>query len=77
MAENVYVSLEEAYERGKQDINFFAALCIPDVCLYPFPDFYVAAFHLLLSKPDKLLRFALGLPRGHAKTRISHCVRDA
>lgn len=68
MAENVYVSLEEAYERGKQDINFFAALCIPEICLYPFPDFYVAAFHLLLSKPDKLLRFALGLPRGHAKT---------
>lgn len=66
------VQLVEAYERGKIDINFFAALCMPSVCLFSLPPFYVAIWQLLTSRsPEmlgKLLRFALGLPRGHAKT---------
>lgn len=66
--EIISVPLADAYERGKEDINFFAAICIPEVCIFPFPDFYIAAFFLLKSKPDELIRFALGLPRGHAKT---------
>lgn len=66
------VQLVEAYERGRTDINFFAALCIPDVCIFSLPPFYVAVWQLLTSRTEvdlgKLLRFALGLPRGHAKT---------
>lgn len=66
------VQLVEAYERGKIDINFFAALCMPEVCLFSLPPFYVAVWQLLSSRDiqsiGKLLRFALGLPRGHAKT---------
>lgn len=62
----------EAYERGKEDINFFAALMIPTVMEFMFPDFYVGIFHLLRNRPPekigRILRFALGLPRGHAKT---------
>lgn len=61
-----------AYERGKEDINFFAALAIPDVMTSPLPYFYVVCFRLIVSRPQnqlgKILRFALGLPRGHAKT---------
>ena len=69
---DVAVSLTEAYERGKVDINFFAALCMPSVCLFSLPNFYIAVWKILTSRsPDmvgKLMRFALGLPRGHAKT---------
>jgi hypothetical protein len=66
------VQLVEAYERGKVDINFFAALCMPEVCIFSLPHFYVAIWQLLVNRnPEdlgRLLRFALGLPRGHAKT---------
>ena len=68
----VSASLEEIYMRGRVDINFFASLCIPEVCIFDLPDFYCACFQLLVNRKEvdvgKLLRFALGLPRGHAKT---------
>ena len=68
----INASAAEIYERGKVDINFFASLAIPEICIYPLPNFYLACFQLLVSRRDvdygKLLRFALGLPRGHAKT---------
>ena len=68
----ISVDLSVAYERGKTDINFFAALCMPEVCASQLPAFYIAVWQILTSRsPDmmgKLLRFALGLPRGHAKT---------
>lgn len=66
------VQLLEAYNRGKIDINFFAAMCMPDVCIFSLPQFYFAVWQLLTNRNPqdvgKLLRFALGLPRGHAKT---------
>lgn len=69
---DVNVSISEAYQRGETDINFFAALAMPEVSVYGLPDFYIAIHQILSSRdPDtvgKLLRFALGLPRGHAKT---------
>lgn len=62
----------EAYERGKTDINFFAALLLPSVIVSALPAFYVAIFKMLVNRsPEqmgRILRFALGLPRGHAKT---------
>lgn len=62
----------EAYERGKVDINFFAALMLPTVVVSPLPAFYVAIFQMLTNRTveqmGRILRFALGLPRGHAKT---------
>lgn len=69
---NLNANAREAKERGRIDINFFAALLIPEVMESVFPDFYVGLFRVLTSR-DKInvgaiLRFALGLPRGHAKT---------
>lgn len=62
----------EAFERGKVDINFFASLMLPSVMLSPLPAFYVAIFKMLVNRTPaqmgRILRFALGLPRGHAKT---------
>jgi hypothetical protein len=69
---SISVSLAEAYERGKIDINFFAALCLPSVCIFALPPFYVAIWQILVNRKEEdmeeLLHFALGLPRGHAKT---------
>ena len=68
----IHASKEEAIERGKMDLNFFAALLIPTVMVYDFPPFYVGIFNLLKDRTPqqigRILRFALGLPRGHAKT---------
>lgn len=68
----VNVALADAYERGKTDINFFAALCMPSIFIYPLPLFYIAAWQLICDESEdrlnSLFRFALGLPRGHAKT---------
>lgn len=62
----------EAYERGKHDINFFGSLLLPQVMISALPAFYVAIFRMLTNRtPEqmgRILRFALGLPRGHAKT---------
>lgn len=70
--DTINASIQEIYDRGKIDINFFAGLCLPTVCVYPLPLFYIAVFQLLTTRNEedmeKLLRFALGLPRGHAKT---------
>lgn len=66
------VSISDAYERGKIDINFFAALALPEVCIFKLPDFYAAVWQIIVEgnpeDSEALLRFALGLPRGHAKT---------
>ncbi len=66
------VDKEQTWERARTDINFFGSLAIPTVMLSPFPAFYVAIFHMLVNRsPEqigRILRFALGLPRGHAKT---------
>lgn len=62
----------EAYARGKVDIDFFAAIACPEIHSSSWPVFYQVLWKLLVDrKPEnvgKLLRFALGLPRGHAKT---------
>lgn len=66
------VDVKEAYERGKVDIDFFGGIMLPSVMLSPLPAFYVAIFQMLVNRTPKqigrILRFALGLPRGHAKT---------
>lgn len=63
---------EEAYRRGYVDINFFAALALPHVMISALPVFYVIVWQILVNREQKdlgkILRFALGLPRGHAKT---------
>lgn len=70
--EEIHADKREAYERGKVDFNFFAGLMIPQVMAFDFPEFYIGCFHLLTNRsPEqigRILRFALGLPRGHAKT---------
>jgi hypothetical protein len=72
LLEEVNVSATEAYDRGKVDINFFAGVCLPDIHVSDLPGFYIMIWQLFAVRKTedmgKILRFALGLPRGHAKT---------
>lgn len=73
----VRVSTEDAYARGKVDFNFYAGLLLRDVYESVFPPFYMHLFSLLTKEgidPYELLRFALGLPRGFAKTTFCKVV---
>ncbi len=69
---DIGVAQSEAKARGLVDINFFAGLCLPQVMISALPPFYLTVFTILTSRgkldQGKILRFALGLPRGHAKT---------
>jgi hypothetical protein len=66
------VDRDAAYARGQIDFNFFASLMVPTIMEFAFPEFYIGIFHMLRNRTPKqigrILRFALGLPRGHAKT---------
>nr|WOE43403.1 MAG: terminase large subunit [Caudoviricetes sp.] len=62
---------ESIRARGEVDFSFFAGLCAPTIMRSVFPPFYLSLFKLLTqanATPEEILRFALGLPRGFAKT---------
>lgn len=62
----------QVYERAKVDFSFFASLAIPSIYTFVFPNFYITIWNILTNveglSTEDLVRFALGLPRGHAKT---------
>lgn len=58
----------EAIELSRHDFNFFAALVNPDEFRYLFPSFYLTLFGLLTEFKESVQRFAIGIPRGFAKT---------
>lgn len=63
--------IEATKARGAVDFNFFAGLCAPSIMRTLFPGFYLALFKLITqgnTDPELVLKFALGLPRGFAKT---------
>ena len=68
----ITVTQSQAYARGAVDFNFFSGLMIPDVCTDEWPPIFLAMWTLLTTRTEesmgKVLRFALGLPRGFAKT---------
>lgn len=56
---------------ARTSLNFFAALCLPDVCTIPFPPYYQGLWETLTASMQRRRAFdkyALGFPRGHAKT---------
>lgn len=64
---------QNARDRAAADFNFFAGLCIPHIMIFQFPPYYVALFNFLVSAIKylgviRVMRFAIGLPRGFAKT---------
>ena len=63
----------EVFNLAKTDMDFFAGLALPEVYKYPFPDLSLQLWALVTSafyKQRDFSRFALGLPRGFAKTLV-------
>lgn len=64
---------EQVKEVARVDMDFFGGLVLPEVLTLQFPNFYVWLWGILtgtLSKTRDFSKFALGLPRGHAKTMV-------
>lgn len=59
---------QEAAELSRRDLNFLGMLSAPEEFTYSFPAFYLALFSLLTSFAKKVERYAIGIPRGFAKT---------
>lgn len=72
--EEVNVLQNEAYEAAKTNMDFLAAMAMPDVYRYAFPDIYTKGIwplllHFMVMTRD-FTQLALGLPRGFAKTLV-------
>lgn len=70
MANTIDVAADgrQATQLARQDFNFFAALVDPDEFRLLFPSFYLALFSLLTAFTKRVEKFAIGIPRGFAKT---------
>lgn len=69
----VSVNREEAIEAARRDANFLGAIALPMIFAFNFPPIYLAIWEMLCSNAIKhkdFARFALGLPRGFAKTSL-------
>ena len=64
----VQTSSQSAVQTAKQDINFLGMLVAPEEFVLHFPPFYLTIFAILTAFKSKLERFAIGIPRGFAKT---------
>lgn len=58
----------QAAQLARTDLNFLGMLCAPEEFSFGFPSFYITLFALLTSFKQKLERYAIGIPRGFAKT---------
>lgn len=57
--------------RCKTDLNFFAAVMLPEIYAFPFPPIFLAVWQMLIDNAHKPIgqdKLALGLPRGFGKT---------
>lgn len=64
----VSVSPDDARSKAQVDFNFLASLAAPEAFIFAFPAFYLACFVLLTAFKKPYEYFALGIPRGFAKT---------
>lgn len=66
--EEVATKIEQVADVAKRDFNFLAMLSMPGDFLFNFPAFYLVLFTLLTGFKEKVEKFAIGIPRGFAKT---------
>ena len=72
-SDSQYYSSDEVIELAREDMDFFGALVCPDDIDLAFPNFYHYLWKTLIEKLSLVRdfsKFALGLPRGHAKTMV-------
>jgi hypothetical protein len=58
----------QAAELSRSDLNFLGMLSAPEEFVYAFPKFYLVLFSMLTAFGKKIERYAIGIPRGFAKT---------
>lgn len=58
----------QAAELARTDFNFLAALVDPAAFVLKFPEFFIALFGMLTAFKEPIEKFAIGIPRGFAKT---------
>lgn len=70
MAEVLTINAESqaTQEAAKADLNFLGALADPEEFTLTFPSFYLVLFSMLTSFKSSVERYAIGIPRGFAKT---------
>lgn len=71
--ELIKVSVEDAFRKGFDDFQFFAAVCLPQVMQFLLPALYISIWLMLVKAQSaedraRVVRSALALPRGFAKT---------
>jgi hypothetical protein len=66
--QELQVSSSAAADAARVDFNFLAALAMPMDFLFPFPGFFLTLFALLTKSLERVQRYAIGIPRGFAKT---------
>lgn len=64
----VSVEPDDARKKAQMDFNFLAMICSPENFIFLFPPFFITCFILLTAFKKKYERFAIGIPRGFAKT---------
>ena len=59
---------EDIQVAAKRDLNFLGALAAPEEFIFKFPQFYLVLFSMLTAFVKNVERYAIGIPRGFAKT---------
>lgn len=65
------VSREAALKGAQENLNFLAAICVPEIFKYLFPTIFLALWQWItanLQLEKGMQRLAIGLPRGFGKT---------
>lgn len=65
---DISASAQEVAELARTDLNFLGMLIDPDEFVFAFPAFYLTLFTLLTGFKSRVERYAIGIPRGFAKT---------
>lgn len=69
----VTIGHKDIYDAAQQDLDVFAALSLPIVTTYAYPDIFKELWYMLISYSLKVRDFskiAVGLPRGFGKTSL-------
>lgn len=69
----VTTTIKDVEEAAKSSLNFLAALCMPEIFKFNFPDELVSIFNILVQcfgRERDFTKLALALPRGHGKSTV-------
>lgn len=67
-------SAQQAHALALEEVSFFGGVCLPDAFTLAFPEYYRLLWRELmhsLQQDRSFAKYALGFPRGHAKTSFA------